>query len=128
MKRPPPLPITTDLMDRGRQRFNIYCATCHGRVGDGDGLVSRRALGLQQGTWIPPLSLHNETVINQPVGQLYNTITNGIRKMPSYGDQISVEDRWAIVLYVRALQRSQNASFGEDVPDDMQQRLRAKME
>jgi mono/diheme cytochrome c family protein len=110
-----PLPISENLMQRGRQRFNIYCAPCHGRSGDGNGLVAVRARELQQSTWIPPASLHTDPVRQQAVGQLFNSITNGVRKMPAYGSQISVEDRWAIVLYIRALQRSQNAS-PEDVP------------
>jgi mono/diheme cytochrome c family protein len=118
-----PVPVTRELMARGRQRFNIYCATCHGLVGDGNGIVSKRALALEQGTWIPPLSLHAESVVIQPVGQLYHTITHGVRKMPGYGDQISVEDRWAVVLYIRALQRSRNASPA-DVPSELLDTLR----
>ncbi len=110
-----PLPISENLMQRGRQRFNIYCAPCHGRSGDGNGLVAVRARELQQSTWVPPASLHTDPVRQQAVGQLFNTITNGVRKMPAHGSQISVEDRWAIVLYIRALQRSQNAS-PKDVP------------
>ncbi len=110
-----PLPITDSLMQRGRQRFDIYCAPCHGLSGDGNGLVAIRARELQQSTWVPPASLHTDPVRQQAVGQLFHSITNGVRKMPAYGSQISVEDRWAIVLYIRALQRSQNAS-PEDVP------------
>jgi mono/diheme cytochrome c family protein len=118
-----PLPVTREMMARGRQRFNIYCATCHGLAGDGGGVVSKRALALEQGTWVPPLSLHADSVVAQPVGQLYHTITHGVRKMPGYGDQIAVEDRWAIVLYIRALQRSRNAS-PSDVPAELLQTLR----
>lgn len=110
-----PIAITDEAMKRGRQRFNIYCAPCHGLAGEGDGLVARRAQELQQGTWVPPTSLHSEAVRSQPVGQLFHTITNGVRKMPAYGPQISVQDRWAIVLYLRALQRTQSAD-PEDVP------------
>jgi mono/diheme cytochrome c family protein len=104
------------LMARGQQRFNIYCATCHGRAGYGEGLVTQRALSLNEGTWTKPLSLHDQSVREQPVGRIYNTITNGIRKMPGYSRQINVEDRWAIALYVRALQRSQHASL-DDIPE-----------
>ncbi len=118
-----PVKVSSELMARGRQRFNIYCAPCHGLVGDGDGVVSKRSLALEQGTWVPPLSLHAESVVSQPVGQIFNTITHGVRKMPSYGDQIAVEDRWAIVLYVRALQRSRNAS-PDDVPADVRESMR----
>ena len=118
-----PLPVTRELMVRGRQRYDVYCSTCHGLVGDGNGIVSKRALALEQGTWIPPLSLHVESVVAQPVGQLYHTITRGVRSMPGYGDQLVVEDRWAIVLYIRALQRSRNSSPG-DVPSDLLDTLR----
>jgi hypothetical protein len=92
-------------------------------VVDGNGVVSKRALALEQGTWVPPLSLHAESVVAQPVGQLYHTITHGVRSMPSYGDQLVVEDRWAIVLYIRALQRSRNARPA-DVPSDLLDTLR----
>ena len=85
----------------------------------GDGLVARRAAELQQGTWVPPTSLHSEAVRPQPVGQLFNTISNGVRKMPAYGSQISVPDRWAIVLYVRALQRTQNAKPADVPPETL---------
>ncbi|TVS13826.1 MAG: DUF3341 domain-containing protein [Planctomycetaceae bacterium] len=118
-----PLPVTRELMVRGRQRYDIYCSACHGLGGDGSGLVSRRALELEQGTWIPPLSLHVDSVLEQPVGQLYHTVTHGVRSMPGYGDQLIVEDRWAIVLYIRALQRSRNASPA-DVPSDLLETLR----
>jgi mono/diheme cytochrome c family protein len=115
-----PLPVTAELVQRGRLRFNIYCAPCHGRAGDGDGLVSKRANELQQGTWVPPTSLHADHVRTQPVGQLYHAIANGVRKMPAYGSQIPVEDRWAIVVYVRALQRSQNASSTDVPPEELE--------
>jgi len=118
-----PLPVTRELMARGRQRYDIYCSACHGLVGDGSGIVSRRALALEQGTWIPPLSLHAESVVQQPVGQLYHTVTHGVRSMPGYGDQLKVEDRWAIVLYIRALQRSRSAAPA-DVPSEMLDTLR----
>jgi mono/diheme cytochrome c family protein len=118
-----PLPITDSMMQRGRQRFDIYCAPCHGLSGDGNGLVAIRARELQQSTWVPPASLHTDPVRQQPVGQLFHSITNGVRKMSAYGSQISVEDRWAIVLYIRALQRSQNAS-PEDVPQSELETMR----
>jgi mono/diheme cytochrome c family protein len=112
-----PLPVTDPMMRRGQQQYNIYCAACHGLAGEGDGLVARRAQELQQGTWLPPTSLHSEPVRLQPVGQLFHTISHGVRKMPPYAAQISVPDRWAIVLYIRALQRTQNAK-PEDVPSE----------
>ncbi len=118
-----PITVTAERMERGRQQYNIYCATCHGYAGDGDGLVSLRALSLEQGTWVPPPSLHAEHIRTQPVGQLMHTISHGVRKMPGYAAQIAVEDRWAIVLYVRALQRSQNAQLA-DVPEPLRETLR----
>lgn len=117
-----PVTVTTELMERGRQRFDIYCATCHGLGGDGDGLITQRAIGLEQGTWVQPTSIHVEAVTSQPVGKIYNTITNGVRKMPGYHSQIATEDRWAIVLYVQALQRSRAATV-EDVPKEKLQEL-----
>ncbi len=104
-------------MDRGRQRFGIYCTPCHGQIGQGDGMVSRRAESLQQGTWVAPTNMTLEYVRQQPVGQLFGTISNGIRSMPAYAPQIKTEDRWAIVMYVRALQRSRSGSVGDLPPD-----------
>jgi mono/diheme cytochrome c family protein len=119
----PPMPATEAMMDRGQQRFNIYCAACHGRGGFGDGLIAQRALQLQQPTWVPPTNIHTEYVTQQPIGKVFNTISNGIRKMPGYKEQISVEDRWAISLYVQALQREQTAKEA-DVPAETLQQLR----
>jgi len=110
-----PVPVTEGLARRGRQRFNIYCAPCHGSSGNGNGLVHVRATALAEGTWTPPSDLRSSAVLARPVGHLYNTIKNGIRKMPAYGAQINPADRWAIVAYVRALQLSRNATV-EDVP------------
>jgi mono/diheme cytochrome c family protein len=115
-----PIAINDQVMQRGRVEFNIYCAPCHGRSGDGNGLVHRRAMELQQPTWRPPTSIHMDAVRDQPVGQLFHSITNGVRKMPAYGSQISAEDRWAIVLYIRALQRSQNASPDDVPPNELE--------
>ena len=119
-----PVRLTMASLRRGQQRFEIYCAPCHGLSGYGDGMVSRRADRLQEGTWVPPTSLHDPTVIGRPDGHLYNTIANGIRNMPSYGSQIGHEDRWLIVAYVRALQRSQRAGL-PDVPPELQGRIAA---
>ena len=104
-------------LERGQQRFNIYCSACHGYAGYGDGAVNQRAMelvsnvnGPVNGTqWVAAKSLHDETTRHQPMGQLFNTITHGIRNMAGYGAQISVADRWAIVAYVKALQFSQDA-------------------
>jgi len=118
-----PIPVTMQLMERGRERFDVFCAPCHGLAGAGDGMVAKRAEELQEGTWTPPASFHSELVRGRTDGHLFNTITNGIRNMPAYAPQIPVEDRWAIVAYIRALQRSQGAPL-EDVPADLRAQLR----
>jgi len=98
-----PVKITAEFLDRGQERYNIFCAPCHGQVGDGKGIVTKYAYP------IPPTDLHDARIRQAEDGYLYNIITNGIRNMPPYDHQIPVEDRWAIVSYVRALQVSQNA-------------------
>lgn len=118
-----PVPVTERLMQRGQERYDIFCAPCHGLAGYGDGPVAKRADALQEGTWTPPSSYHTDLVRGRPVGHLFNTITNGIRNMPAYASQIPVPDRWAIVLYVRALQRSQDAGVA-DVPPELRRQLR----
>ena len=106
-----PIPVTMQLIERGQQRFNIYCSPCHGRTGDGRGIVVQRGL-------LPPPSFHDERLRKVGDGHIFDVISNGIRNMPSYRAQIPVDDRWAIVSYFRALQRSQNASIN-DVPAEM---------
>jgi len=118
-----PMPVTLELIDRGRQRYGIFCATCHGLAGDGDGIASQLAFEREEPKWVRPLSLHNASVLGQPVGQLFKTITEGIRTMPGYRAQVPVEDRWAILLYVRALQRSRNATM-QDVPEELRKHLK----
>ena len=118
-----PIPVDESLIRRGQERYEIYCATCHGIGGDGDGLVTLRALELEQGTWVKPTSLHAEPIRNQSVGQLFNTIANGVRKMPGYAAQIPVKDRWAIVSYLRALQKTRTAT-AKDVPSDVLPNMR----
>jgi mono/diheme cytochrome c family protein len=118
-----PIPVNESVMRRGQERFNIYCAPCHGWDGSGGGVVAKRADALQEGTWVPPTSLHDPIVRARPNGHLFNTVTNGIRNMPPYGAQIHESDRWAIIAYVRALQRSQNAPI-DDVPPEMRPSLR----
>lgn len=90
------------LVERGQQRFNIYCTPCHSQTGDGQGMVARRP-----GSFAKVTSLHEQYVRDMPDGQVFATITNGVRTMPSYAAQIPVSDRWAIVAYVRALELSQ---------------------
>jgi mono/diheme cytochrome c family protein len=118
-----PVAVDRGLLERGRARFDVFCAPCHGLDGAGRGIVSQRAEALEEGTWVPPVSFHTDSVRERPPGHLFNTITNGIRTMPAYGSQVPVADRWAIAAYLRALQRSQNARL-EDVPEEMRAKLR----
>ncbi len=115
-----PVPITLPLVHRGRQRYDIYCAPCHGRAGRGDGIVVRR------GYRAPP-SLHIDRLRTQPDGYLYDVITNGFGVMPDYASQVPVADRWAIVAYVRALQLSQHAPVAA-LPLRAQELVRAQAE
>lgn len=107
---PKEIEVNERFMLRGQERFQVYCAPCHGMAGYGDGLVNRRALALKAPTWVPVPSLHAPQTRNRADGYIFRAITEGVRKMPAYGSQILPEDRWAIVLYVRALQRSQGAA------------------
>jgi mono/diheme cytochrome c family protein len=118
-----PVEVDRGLLERGRERYDIYCSPCHGLTGFGDGMVAKRADELLEGTWTPPTSFHSELLRERPDGHIFNTISNGIRNMPAYGPQIPVNDRWAIVAYVRALQRSQNATV-DDVPPEIRAQLR----
>ena len=102
-----PIEPTLEAVQRGQVTFNIYCSPCHGVGGFGNGLVNLRASQLKQATWLQPSNLHSKTTRARPNGYLYDAITNGVRKMPAYGTQIELADRWAIVLYIRALQKSQ---------------------
>ncbi len=106
-----PVPVTMELLQRGQERFNIYCAPCHSRIGDGRGIVVQRGM-------LPPPSFHEERIRLAPDGHIYDVITNGIRNMPSYKHQISVADRWAIVAYFRALELSQHATL-DDLPTEL---------
>lgn len=119
---PPQVELRASFVRRGQQRFNIYCTACHGLDGSGNGVVHQRALKLDEGGWIAPTSLTDQTVRDREHGHIFNTITNGIRSMAPYGDQIPVADRWAIVAYVRALQLSQSVPL-TDVPADLREDL-----
>jgi mono/diheme cytochrome c family protein len=113
-----PLPVTAALLARGRERYNIYCSPCHGQAGDGQGMVAPpRYDGM-----IPPPSYHDGRLRVMADGELFGAITDGVRTMPSYARQIPVEDRWAIVAYIRALQRSQRTVIG-DVPAELRDKL-----
>jgi len=121
---PRELPVDAAFARRGEERFAIYCTPCHGVDGYGNGIVHVRAMELLNnptignGTeWVQPKNIHEPEIREQPVGQIFNTITNGVRNMAGYESQIPVEDRWAITLWVEVLQRSQNALPG-DLPAD----------
>lgn len=94
------------MLSRGKNRYDIYCAPCHAVSGDGKGMVSRRAAALGASGLMAP-SFHDDRLRHIPDGQLFATITNGVRNMPAYAHNLPVDDRWAIVEYVRALQLSQ---------------------
>jgi len=114
---PSQVTVTADDLTRGRERYNIYCAPCHGYDGQGTGAVKQRADAIGQA--LNPVNLVEATAaaIKMPNGQLYNTISNGKNTMMGYKEQVPVADRWRIVLYVRALQRASNATQA-DVPSD----------
>jgi hypothetical protein len=103
-----PVKLTRELLLRGQDRYDIFCAPCHGRTGDGEGMVVLR------GFRHPP-SFHQERLYLQPVGHYYDVITNGFGAMASYASRVPVGDRWAVVAYIRALQLSHNAGI-DDVP------------
>ena len=96
-----PIPVTKELVDRGQERYNIYCIVCHGPIGAGDGMIVRRGFS-------KPPTYHDERLRNAPVGHFFDVITNGWGKMSGYAYQVQPADRWAIAAYIRALQVSQN--------------------
>jgi len=118
-----PVRITEALLARGHERYNIFCAVCHGAVGEGDGIIMVGNLGQGYG-YVPAPTFHSDAVREASDGYLYEVTTDGIRTMPGYGHKIPVADRWAIVAHIRALQRSQDAGAA-DLPQPEAQRLRA---
>jgi mono/diheme cytochrome c family protein len=104
-----PVPLTRALLDRGRERFDIYCSPCHGRTGDGRGIVVLRG-------FLPPPSLHEARLRTAPVGHLFAVMSSGLGAMPSYAGQVRASDRWAIAAYVRALQLSRHATIDDAPP------------
>ncbi len=110
-----PFPVTRAVLERGRERYNIFCSPCHGRLGNGDGMVVVRGLR-------PPPSYHIDRLREAPPGHFFDVVTNGFGAMASYASRIPVRDRWAIIAYIRALQFSQHATFA-DVPAGERQRL-----
>ena len=111
-----PVYFTEQRLRRGEERFNIYCSPCHSRIGDGRGIMVNRG-------YVPPPSFHTDRIRKMPDGQIFDVITNGVRNMPSYRNQIPPDDRWSIVAYLRVLQRAQNASI-EDIPVELRDKVK----
>jgi mono/diheme cytochrome c family protein len=112
-----PVAVNRAVLERGQDRYNVYCAPCHGRSGDGNGIIMQGDYG-----YTPASSYHIDRLRQVSDGYLYDVIANGVRNMPAYAQQIPVRDRWAIVAYIRALQRSQNAR-PETLPESVVTRL-----
>jgi mono/diheme cytochrome c family protein len=110
-----PVKIDRELLEKGRKTFDIYCALCHGRAGDGHGVTTRFGM-------INPPSYHDERLRKMPAGEILKVITEGKGQMGPYADKIRLDDRWAVIAYVRALQRAWNATL-DDVPEDRRKEL-----
>ena len=115
-----PFPITRADLEQGQNRFQVYCTPCHGRLGDGNGMIVKR--GYRQ-----PPSYHADRLMKAPVGHFFDVMSNGFGAMPSYASRVEVQDRWRIAAYIRALQLSQNAKIG-DVPEAQRAKLMAASE
>ncbi|MFL6232471.1 MAG: c-type cytochrome [Thermoanaerobaculia bacterium] len=108
-----PLPVDDAVRERGKQRFEIYCAACHDKGGDGKGILFERGK-------VPTPSFHTDKLLQMPDGQIFDTITNGTGLMPAYRYPIPVRDRWAVIVYLRALQAHRLARSGRTVPAQVQ--------
>ena len=106
-----PFTVTQAVIVRGRERYNIYCAPCHGLLGDGQGMIVQRGFS-------PPPSFHQQRLRDAPAGHFFDVITNGFGRMYSYASRVEPRDRWAIVAYIRALQLSQNATLADVPPEE----------
>ncbi len=113
-----PLPVTAQLLQRGQKEFTINCAVCHGATGQGNGITSKYGL-------LGIANYHQDKYRQMADGQIFNTITHGFNTMMAYGDKVTVKDRWAIIAYIRALQKSENARL-EDVPEDQRAALESE--
>jgi mono/diheme cytochrome c family protein len=111
-----PFAITEQVMNRGQERFNVYCSPCHSKLGDGNGMIPSRG-------YRRPPSFHTDTLRTARTGHFFDVISNGFGSMPPYAAQVNVRDRWAIVAYIRALQLSQNGTAA-----DLSPATRAKLE
>jgi hypothetical protein len=112
-----PFPVTHEVLERGHERFDVFCSPCHGRLGDGQGMIVQRG-------FTPPPSFHSDRLRQAPVGHFFDVITNGFGVMPDYAAQVPPRDRWAIAAYIRALQLSQHTALA-DVPPEVRQQLLA---
>jgi hypothetical protein len=110
-----PLPVNRELLERGEERYKIFCTPCHGLQGDGHGMVALRGMK-------PPPSFHQDRLRQEPNGYIYDVVTNGFGAMYGYSAQIPPRDRWAIIAYVRALQLSRNAKAA-DLPAELREKL-----
>ena len=110
-----PVPATFENIRRGQDRFNIYCAACHGKVGDGISMVVKRGM-------FPPANFSQDRLVKIEDGHFFDVMSNGLRNMPAYKSQIPISDRWAIINYIRVLQRSQTAT-AKDVPAKVRAKL-----
>jgi mono/diheme cytochrome c family protein len=115
-----PVPLSRQLLDRGRSRYEAFCAPCHDRTGSGQGMIVRR--GFKQ-----PSSFHEDRLLRQPVGYFFNVIGNGFGQMSSYAAQIETEDRWAIAAYIRALQWSRRTPLSA-LPPELRSQVLAELD
>jgi mono/diheme cytochrome c family protein len=112
-----PLAVTEQLLERGRQRFTIYCSPCHGQAADGNGITKKI------GAMAVVANLHDKRIVEMPDGELFHVITNGRNLMGAYGPNVPVEDRWAVIAYLRALQLSRLGTI-DDVPQELRGNLK----
>jgi hypothetical protein len=109
-----PFTVTVNVLERGHERYDIFCSPCHGLVGDGQGIITEYGMRT-------PTSFHDPALRDEPPGYYFDIITNGTRVMPSYASRIPPADRWAIIAYIRALQLSQNVDASQMPPDELPQ-------
>jgi cytochrome c553 len=110
-----PFELTLAVLQRGKERYDIYCSVCHGYTGEGDGMIVQRGFPR-------PASFHEQRLLDAPAGYYVSAITNGFGRMYSYASRVVPEDRWAIAAYIKALQLSQNASV-DDIPESIRREL-----
>ena len=117
-----PIEVNKALLKRGQERFDIYCSPCHGRLGDGQGMIAQRGFTLKR----PVGNYHTDRLRKMPVGHFYDVITNGYGAMYSYASRIEPQDRWAIVAYIRVLQLSQHATPADADPEAIKKLMAQK--